>query len=197
MPRSLAETFTTPSVSISKRHLDLRHAARRGRDADQLEAAEALVVGRHLALALEHVDAHDVLVVLGGREHLALRVGIVVFFSMIFVKTPPCVSTPSESGVTSSSSTSSTSPFSTPPWIAAPIATTSSGFTPFCGFLPKISATFSWTRGMRVMPPTRITSSISLASRPASVERGLAGLDEALDQVGHQRLEPFARERER
>ena len=133
-----------PSASMSKRHLDLRHAARRRRDADQLEAAEGLVVGRHLALALEHVDAHDVLVVLGGREHLALRAsGSSCCLSMIFVTTPPCVSTPSESGVTSSSRTSSTSPFSTPPWIAAPIATTSSGFTPLCGFLPKISATFS------------------------------------------------------
>jgi hypothetical protein len=37
---------------------------------------------------------------------------------------------PSDSGVTSSSSTSLTSPFSTPAWIAAPIATTSSGLTP-------------------------------------------------------------------
>ena len=122
-------------------------------------------------------------------------VGIVVFLSMIFVATPPCVSTPSESGVTSSSSTSSTSPFSTPPWIAAPIATTSSGFTPLCGFLPKISATFSCTRGMRVMPPTRITSSISSRRSPASFERGLAGLDERVDQVRDERLELLARER--
>ncbi len=41
--------------------------------------------------------------------------GMVVFLSMILVKTPPAVSTPSESGVTSSSSTSFTSPLSTPP----------------------------------------------------------------------------------
>ena len=56
-------------------------------------------------------------------------VGIVVFRGMSTVVTPPSVSMPSESGVTSSSSTSFTSPPSTPPWIAAPIATTSSGLT--------------------------------------------------------------------
>ena len=52
--------------------LDLRHAARRRRDADQIELAEQFVVGRHLALALEDADRHRGLVVLGGREGLAL-----------------------------------------------------------------------------------------------------------------------------
>ena len=52
--------------------LDLRHAARRRRDADQVELAEHLVVARHLALALEHPDGDGGLVVLGGGEHLAL-----------------------------------------------------------------------------------------------------------------------------
>ena len=54
---------------------------------------------------------------------------------------------PSDSGVTSSSSTSLTSPLSTPPWIAAPTATTSSGFTPLCGSLPKYSFTSCWIFG--------------------------------------------------
>src|SRR5215218_2172683 len=36
--------------------LDLRHATRRRRDADQLEVAEHLVAVGHLALALEHLD---------------------------------------------------------------------------------------------------------------------------------------------
>ena len=44
-----------------------------------------------------------------------LRVGIVVLRSISFVNTPPSVSMPSDSGVTSSSSTSFTSPPSTPP----------------------------------------------------------------------------------
>ena len=52
--------------------LDLRDAARRGRDARELELAQRLVVGRHLALALQHVDLHAGLVVLGGREDLGL-----------------------------------------------------------------------------------------------------------------------------
>ena len=75
------------------------------------------------------------------------RVGIVVLRSISLVITPPSVSMPSDSGVTSSSSTSFTSPASTPPWTAAPIATTSSGFTPLCGSLPKKSFTSCCTFG--------------------------------------------------
>ena len=63
-------------------------------------------------------------------------VGIVVFLSISLVVTLPNVSIPSDNGVTSSSTTSFTSPFKTPDCIAAPIATTSSGFTPLCGFFP-------------------------------------------------------------
>ena len=92
-------------------------------------------------------------------------VGIVVFFSMSLVMTPPSVSMPSDSGVTSSSSTSFTSPASTPPWIAAPTATASSGFTSLRGSLPKKSFTYFCTSGMRVWPPTRITSAMSLDGR--------------------------------
>ena len=66
-------------------------------------------------------------------------VGIVVFFSMSLVITPPSVSMPSDSGVTSSSSTSLTSPVSTPAWMAAPTATASSGLTSLRGSLPKKS----------------------------------------------------------
>ena len=87
---------------------------------------------------------------------------------------------PRVSGVTSSSSTSLTSPASTPAWIAAPIATTSSGLTPLCGSLPVSSLTFSWTAGMRVMPPTRTTWSISV---PASESACLTGPDHALEQI--------------
>ena len=52
--------------------LDLRDAARRRRDAGELELAQRLVVLRHLALALQDVDLDRGLVVLGGRERLAL-----------------------------------------------------------------------------------------------------------------------------
>jgi hypothetical protein len=76
---------------------------------------------------------------------------------------------PSDSGVTSSSSTSLTSPLSTPAWMAAPTATTSSGLTPLCGSLPNSDLTICCTFGMRVMPPTRTTSLMSAALRPASL----------------------------
>ena len=53
-------------------HLDLRHAARGRRYADEVELAEQLVVLRHLALALGDADRHRALAILGGGEHLAL-----------------------------------------------------------------------------------------------------------------------------
>ena len=50
--------------------LDLRDAARRRRQAGQLERAELLVVRRHLALALVDLDLHRRLVVVGRGEDL-------------------------------------------------------------------------------------------------------------------------------
>ena len=58
-----------------ERDLDLRHAARRRRDADQLELAQRLVVDGHLALALEDVDLDRRLPILGGGEDLRLPRG--------------------------------------------------------------------------------------------------------------------------
>ena len=125
-----------------------------------------------------------------------LLVGIVVLRSMSRVMTPPRVSMPSESGVTSSSRTSLTSPASTPAWIAAPIATTSSGLTPLWGSLPlNIALTASTTAGMRVWPPTRITSSISPGFRPGVLEGGLHRPRRLVDQVPDEVLELGARER--
>ena len=72
-------------------------------------------------------------------------VGMVVFLSMSLVNTPPSVSMPRESGVTSKRTTSVTSPARTPPWMAAPIATASSGLTERLGVRPKIFWTVSWT----------------------------------------------------
>ena len=101
---------------------------------------------------------------------------MVVLRLIIFVATPPIVSMPSESGVTSRSRTSLTSPPRTPAWIAAPTATTSSGLTPLCGSLPlNIFLTASTTAGMRVMPPTRMTSSMSPGFMPASARACLTG----------------------
>ena len=72
VPLSLALTRDDAVGVDVEGHLDLRHAARRRRDRLEVELAEQLVVGRHLALALEDPDRHRVLVVLGGGEDLAL-----------------------------------------------------------------------------------------------------------------------------
>jgi len=53
-----------------ERHLDLRRATRRRWNALEVEFAQQLVAGGHLALALEHLDRHRRLVVVGGREGL-------------------------------------------------------------------------------------------------------------------------------
>ena len=98
------------------------------------------------------------------------RTGMVVLRSMRGVITPPRVSMPSVSGVTSSKSTSLTSPASTPACTAAPTATTSSGLTDLLGSLPAVSLrTSSWIMGMRVAPPTSTTSSSWLADNLASL----------------------------
>mmetsp|Transcript_56072 Transcript_56072/g.128738 ORF Transcript_56072/g.128738 Transcript_56072/m.128738 type:complete len:343 (+) Transcript_56072:717-1745(+) len=102
-------------------------------------------------------------------------VGMVVLRVISFVITPPSVSMPRESGVTSSSRMSLTSPRSTPPWMAAPRATTSSGLTPLKGSFPKKSETTDCTLGMRVIPPTKITSFTSLFETPASLRQFLHG----------------------
>src|SRR5437660_539701 len=101
---------------------------------------------------------------------------MVVFRSMSLVITPPSVSMPSDSGVTSSSRTSLTSPLRTPAWIAAPTATTSSGLTPRCGSLPLVSfLTSSWIAGIRVAPPTRMTSLRSPGVSSASLRAAWNG----------------------
>ena len=103
-------------------------------------------------------------------------VGIVVFFSISFVETPPNVSIPKDKGVTSKRRTSFTSPCRTPPWIAAPIATTSSGFTLLFGSFPKKVLTVSTIFGILVIPPTKTTSCISAALNPESFNATSHGL---------------------
>mmetsp|Transcript_40160 Transcript_40160/g.103978 ORF Transcript_40160/g.103978 Transcript_40160/m.103978 type:complete len:319 (+) Transcript_40160:200-1156(+) len=91
---------------------------------------------------------------------------------MRMVATPPRVSTPIESGQTSSKTISFTSPARTPAWIAAPTATTSSGFTLWLGSLPLTSFLASaWMAGILVEPPT---STISLMSAAVSLASFMA-----------------------
>ena len=72
VPLSLARDVDDAVGVDVEGDLDLRHAARRRRNSDQVELAEHLVVRGHLALALEDADGHRILIVLGGREDLAL-----------------------------------------------------------------------------------------------------------------------------
>ena len=98
------------------------------------------------------------------------RLGIVVFLSIIVVVTPPRVSIPRVSGVTSNSRISETpsSPAMIPACRAAPIATASSGLIPLNGALPVSFSIAVCTAGTRVEPPTRMTLSTSPFDRPAS-----------------------------
>src|SRR5437899_1905906 len=91
--------------------------------------------------------------------------GIVELRMMIFDITPPIVSMPSDSGVTSSKSISRLPVMRMSAWTAAPSATTSSGFNSLCGARPNRSATARRTSGMRVDPPTSTASSICEAVR--------------------------------
>ena len=101
----------------------------------------------------------------------ARAVGMVLLRGMMRSTSPPMVSSPSESGITSSSSSSSAPalPASALAWMAAPSATTSSGFRLVSGVRPNSSPTAACTRGMRVEPPTITTPCTSslptLASR--------------------------------
>ena len=78
-----------------------------------------------------------------------------------------------------------TSPVSTPPWTAAPMATTSSGFTERFGSLPKKSFTICCSFGTRVAPPTRMTSSISFGLFLASARHFLVGSSARWNRSSH------------
>jgi len=78
---------------------------------------------------------------------------------------------------------------STPAWIAAPIATTIVRVDAAMRLFPKKLFTASMTFGMRVMPPTRMTSPISPADRPASRSAARHGSMVRWNQVIDQRLE--------
>ena len=173
VPRSLADTLTTPSVSISNADLDLRHAARRGRDAAELEAARASGCRAAISRSPWTTWMRTTFWLSSVVENTwRRRVGIVVLRGMIGVEDPARRLDAERERRDVEQQHVLTSPSSTPAWIAAPTATISSGFTPLCGSLPKISCDLRWTAGMRVMPPTRITSSMSRGSRPASLSAG-------------------------
>ena len=169
LPLSLAETWRMPLASISKVTSIWGTPRGAGRIPLRLKLCRDL-----LSLTRSRSPRRTCTVTVFWLSSAVVKiccflVGIVVFFSISLVITPPRVSMPRDRGVTSSSNRSLTSPPNTPAWMAAPTATASSGFTSLRGSRPKNSCTFFCTSGMRVWPPTRITSSISEAATPASL----------------------------
>ncbi len=100
----------------------------------------------------------------------AREIGKVEFLGMTRSVSPPIVSRPRESGITSNNSRSFSLrlPAKTFAWMAAPNATTLSGSRLVSGSWPKKSATAWRTCGMRVAPPTMTTPLISATDSPAS-----------------------------
>jgi len=118
-----------------ERHLDLRHAARRRRDAFQIELAEQTVAGavHQLALALEDADGHRRLIVLGRREGLlAFRRDRRVALHQARHHAAQRLDAERQRRHVEQQHSDLLPSISCAPWMAAPMATTSSGFTP-CG----------------------------------------------------------------
>ena len=122
---------------------DLRYAAAGRSDTVQMEASERFIVVAISRSPCRTLTSTEVWLSAAVEKTWLFFVGIVVLRSISFVNTPPSVSMPSESGVTSSRRMPSTSPPRTPPWIAAPTATHSSGLMPLNGSLPVIFLTAS------------------------------------------------------
>ena len=169
VPLSLAPTCKIPLASMSKDTSICGAPRGEGGMPSRLNSPSDL-----LAAAISRSPWNTLMVTAGWlssavEKVCANLVGIVVFLVIILVITPPKVSMPSDKGVTSSSKTSLRSPESTWPWMAAPTATASSGLTSLRGSLPNNSFTLSCTLGMRVMPPTKMTSWMSDTLTPASL----------------------------
>ncbi len=167
--RSLAETWSMPSASMSNVTSTCGIPLAEGGMPSSMNLASVLLSAAICLSPWSTWISTEVWLSSAVVNTWLFFVGIVVFLSIIFVITPPRVSIPSDSGVTSSRRTSLTSPPSTAPCMAAPIATTSSGLMPLWGSFPKKSVTTFWTSGILVEPPTSITSSMSPALTPASL----------------------------
>ena len=116
--------------------------------------------------------------------------------SMSFVITPPLVSMPRVSGVTSSRSTSFTSPASTPAWMAAPTATTSSGFTPAMRVLAGelLDLLLHGGHAGHAAHEHHVVDALAAGSAPASSSACLVGRHHAVHQLGRQLVELRPRE---
>ena len=178
VPRSLAETFTTPLTSMSKVTSIWGLEEKPARMPPSLNLPRDL-----LSLAKRRSPCRTLISteVCMGRAVVKiwlLRVGIMLLRVMRGVATPPSVSMDRVRGVTSISTrpwaaapvapASLPPPCKRPPWMAAPMATHSSGLRVWLGSWPSSSLTWRATAGIRVLPPTSSTRPRSAAERPAS-----------------------------
>ena len=133
---SLADTFTIPLASISNVTSIWGTPRIAGAIPSNLNIPKDLL---SLAIGLSPCNtwiSTAVWLFSAVENTCDLETGIVVFLGTSGVITPPKVSIPNVNGVTSNNTISLTSPANTPAWIAAPTATTSSGFTDWLGSLP-------------------------------------------------------------
>ena len=105
VPRSLAETFTMPLASMSKVTSICGTPRRRRSDAVELEAAEASCCTAAISRSpCRTLTSTEVWLSAAVEKIWLFLVGMVVLRSMSLVNTPPRVSMPRDSGVTSSRS---------------------------------------------------------------------------------------------
>lgn len=175
VPLSFAFTFNTPFASMSKVTSICGTHLGAGAIESSINLPRDLLSA---AISLSHCNT--LISTLGWLSTAVekvsdFEVGIVVFLGIILVATPHIVSIESDNGVTSRSNTSVTSHPIIPAWIAAPIATDSSGLIHAFGFFPKNSSTFFTTSGTLVDPHTNNTWSKSEAESHASFNTFLHG----------------------
>ena len=190
VPRSLAETCTMPLASMSKVTSICGTPRGAGAMPVRLEAAQRLVVGGHLALALEHVDLDLGLAVGRGGEHLALvgRDGGVAVDQ---------AGEDAAHGLNAQGQGRDVEQQHVLDLAAQDAGLngradrhTLVGVDALKGLLAgHRSCTASCTAGMRVEPPTRMTLSISLAVIDASESAWRRGLMVVLHQVRRQLVE--------
>ena len=161
VPRSLAATLHDAVGVDVEGDLDLGHAPRGRRDAVQVEAPQGPVIRGHLPLALEHVDGHRGLVVRRGGEDLALRGGDGgVALDDLGHDPAQGLDAQGQGGDVQQQHVLHFA-LEHPGLDGGAHRHHFVGVDPLVGLLAENLLDLSCTRGMRVMPPTSMTSSIS------------------------------------
>ena len=151
VPRSLALTFTMPLASISKVTSICGTPLLAGGIPSRRNWPSVLLSLANCLSPCTTWMSTAVWLSAAVEKIWLFLVGMVVFLSISLVATPPMVSMDRDRGVTSSSrmSPAPASPASLPPWMAAPMATHSSGFKDLLGSLPVSCFTFSCAESIR------------------------------------------------